>query len=110
MPILVYAQRADETTTVIMFKGSQNPSNEQFYDPAEVTVSPGSFVTWKNEDSAIHTATSGDPETATPDDLLDTVLVSLGASSKPITMPSDTGEYPYFCTLHPWMTGTVAVQ
>jgi hypothetical protein len=29
--------------------------------------------------------------------------------SKPVTMPTEPGEYSYFCTLHPWMVGTVGV-
>lgn len=39
------------TTIVTMVQGSQNPSNEQFYNPSEVTVFPGSTVIWKNQDT-----------------------------------------------------------
>ena len=66
------------------------------------TVKAGETVTWKNDDTAIHTATSG--KDATPDGKFDTSLVSPGQSSKPIAMPNEPGQYPYFCTLHPWMT------
>ena len=74
----------------------------------EDTVKAGETVTWKNEDTAIHTATSG--KDATPDGKFDTSLVSPGQSSKPIAMPNDPGQYPYFCTLHPWMEGTITVS
>jgi plastocyanin len=102
------AQESESETTVSMSKGSQAPDNPEFYEPAEVTVEAGETITWKNEDTAIHTATSG--ENATPDGKFDTSLVSPGQSSKPQAMPSEPGEYSYFCTLHPWMTGTVTVS
>ena len=102
------AQESESGTTVLMSKGSQAPDNPEFYEPAEVTVEEGETITWENEDTAIHTATSG--ENATPDGKFDTSLVSPGQSSKPITMPNEPGEYSYFCTLHPWMTGTVTVS
>ena len=95
-------------TTVSMSKGSQAPDNPEFYAPAEVTVKAGETITWKNDDTAIHTATSG--ENSTPDGKFDTSLVSPGQSSKPTAMPNEPGQYPYFCTLHPWMTGTVTVS
>ncbi|HYY67721.1 MAG TPA: cupredoxin domain-containing protein [Nitrososphaeraceae archaeon] len=102
------AQESESEMTVSMSKGSQAPDNPEFYVPAEVTVKAGETITWENEDTAIHTATSG--ENATPDGKFDTSLVSPGQSSKPQTMPSEPGEYSYFCTLHPWMTGTVIVS
>ena len=95
-------------TTVSMAKGSQAANNPEFYVPAEATVKPGETVTWKNDDTAIHTATSG--KDASPDGKFDTSLVSPGQSSKPMAVPNEPGEYPYFCTLHPWMVGTITVS
>jgi plastocyanin len=94
-------------STISIAKGSQNADNNQFFVPVDVTVKPGSTLTWKNDDTAIHTATSG--KDATPDGKFDTSLISPGLS-KPQTMPSEPGEYSYFCTLHPWMTGEVIVS
>jgi plastocyanin len=94
-------------STISIAKGSQNADNNQFFVPVDVTVKPGSILTWKNDDTAIHTATSG--KDATPDGKFDTSLISPGLS-KPQTMPSEPGEYSYFCTLHPWMTGEVIVS
>jgi plastocyanin len=101
------AQGTTEDTTVSMAKGSQSADNPEFYVPAETAVKAGESVTWKNDDTAIHTATSG--KDATPDGRFDTSLVSPGQGSKPITMPNEPGQYPYFCTLHPWMEGTITV-
>ena len=101
------AQNATSGVTVSMAKGSQSADNPEFYVPAESTVKAGETVTWKNDDTAIHTATSG--KDATPDGKFDTSLVSPGLSSKPIAMPNEPGQYPYFCTLHPWMTGMITI-
>ena len=105
---VVSMSRPGATTTVSMALGSQSPSNPKFFVPPEITVKTGHTVTWKNDDTAIHTATSG--RDVTPDGKFDTSLVSPGQSSKPIVMPTQPGQYPYFCTLHPWMMGTVIVE
>jgi plastocyanin len=102
------AQGATTGVTVSMAKGSQSADNPEFYVPAETAVKAGEIVTWKNDDTAVHTATSG--KDATPDGKFNTSLVSPGQSSKPIAMPNEPGEYPYFCTLHPWMIGTIMVS
>jgi plastocyanin len=102
------ATPAASATTVTIAKGAQNSNNKEFYVPPQTTAKPGSTITWNNEDSAIHTATPG--RDATPDGKFDTSLISPGQSSKSITIPNEPGEYSYFCTLHPWMTGTVEVQ
>lgn len=103
----VVAQTASSGATISMVKGSQSADNPEFYDPAETTVKAGETVTWKNDDTAIHTATSG--KDATPDGKFDTSLVSPGKSSKSIIMPNESGQYPYFCTLHPWMNGIITI-
>jgi len=100
--------QATSGTTVSMAKGSQSADNPEFFVPAEATVKAGETVTWKNEDTAIHTATSG--KDATPDGEFDTSLISPGQSSKSIAMPDEPGQYSYFCTLHPWMEGTITVS
>lgn len=97
-------------TTVVMLTGSVDPNTEAGYDPDPVTVSPGAVIVWDNQDNALHTATSGDPTTAVPDGRFDTGLVGAMTQSQPITMPSEPGEYTYFCTLHPFLTGTVVVE
>jgi plastocyanin len=95
-------------TTVVMPLGSSAATSGVGYEPHEVTVSSGSTVVWDNQDNALHTATSGEP--STPDGKFDTGIVGANQESKPVTMPAEPGEYPYFCTLHPFLTGTVIVQ
>jgi len=96
--------------TVVMPLGSSAATSGEGYEPATITVSPGATVVWDNQDNALHTATSGNPDTATPDGKFDTGLVGANQPSKPVTMPSEPGEITYFCTLHPFLVGTVTVQ
>ena len=95
-------------TTVVMPLGSSAATSGAGYEPPTVTVSPGSSVIWDNQDNALHTATSG--ESPTPDGKFDSGLIGANQLSKPVTMPSEPGEYKYFCTLHPFLVGTVTVQ
>jgi len=118
----IFAQRTNATNgtgagggqgdqvTVVMPAGSAAAIGGGGYEPDTVTVSPGSTIIWDNQDNALHTATSGDPETAVPDDKFDSGYVAANQQSKPITMPTEPGEYTYFCTLHPFLVGTVVVQ
>jgi len=71
--------------------------------PGEVTIGVGDSVTWHNDGTAAHTVTSGNPE----DGLFDSSLF-LGGDTFSHTF-TESGEYQYFCQIHPWMTGTVIV-
>ena len=74
--------------------------------PGEVTIGVGESVTWRNDSTAAHTVTSGNPENG-PDGLFDSSLL-LGGDTFSHTF-TEAGEYQYFCSIHPWMTGTVIV-
>jgi plastocyanin len=91
-------------------KDAQLPTSTQFYDPKDAQVKPGSSVVWVNQDTAIHTATSGDSKKAVADNIFDTGIISPGQSSKPVIMPSKEGDIPYFCQVHPFMVGTIKVK
>src|SRR5919107_2658348 len=104
------ASEGGSQTTVVMPLGSSAATSGAGYEPPEVTVSPGATVVWDNQDNALHTATSGNPDTATPDGKFDTGIVPPNQPSGPVTMPTQPGDYIYFCTLHPFLVGTVTVQ
>ncbi len=72
----------------------------------DITIEIGDEVVWKNADTAAHTVTSGTP-TDGPDDMFDSGLFAPGKSFSFIFTEKD--EYPYYCLVHPWMTGTVFV-
>jgi plastocyanin len=76
------------------------------YSPNPAQVSVGGTVTWTNDDSQPHTATSG--ENATPDQVFDSGIMAPAATFEHTF--AEAGEYPYFCLLHPNMVGTVSVS
>ena len=81
------------------------------YIPGEATVDVGGKVIMTNTDATqLHSYTSGtvDGFTATPDGTFDSELQKEGESLEWI--PDTVGEYPYYCTIHVWMQGTITVQ
>jgi plastocyanin len=79
------------------------------FQPAIITVSPGTTVTWVSTDDIAHTVTSG---TGTPADnageLFDMPLPANGNVQFTYQNP---GVYPYYCRIHQamGMRGTINV-
>lgn len=73
--------------------------NFMFVD-STASVSVGDTVRWTNNQSVSHTVTSGE-------ELWDTTLSNGGTFEFTF---DDAGTYPYFCAIHPSMTGTVEVS
>jgi plastocyanin len=71
------------------------------FGPTTLTVAVGTTVTWTNRDDIPHTIVSTDKVFKSK--VLDTDEKFSFTFSKP-------GTYPYFCSIHPKMTGTVVVQ
>ncbi len=76
------------------------------YEPPAITVAVGTEVTFTNEDTAPHTATSG--ESPKPDGVFDTDIIEKG-ESKSVKLDK-AGTFAYYCELHPFMKGTVIVK
>ena len=96
------------TYTVENAQGSSTPGCEpDCFIPATVTIGIGDKVKFVNNDAAAHTSTAGHPSDG-PSGAWDSSLVMMGAA---YTTPAlETGEYPYFCMVHPWMIGMVIVN
>jgi plastocyanin len=71
------------------------------FGPAAISVPAGTTVTWTNRDDIPHTVVSDDKVFKSK--VLDTDEKFSYTFSKP-------GTYPYFCSVHPKMTGKVVVQ
>lgn len=95
-------------STVNIVEGSSFPDNEIFYDPATITIKQGEKVTWINQDSVLHTVTSGLPDQENAGLLFDSKNIGPGASFE-YTFDK-AGKYDYYCTLHPFMIGSVVVE
>ena len=75
--------------------------------PSDITIQLGETVTWSNDSSTLHTVTSGNSEDG-PNEIFDSQLIMAGETFSHTF--SDVGEFQYFCSIHPWMSGTVTVQ
>ena len=71
------------------------------FAPREITVAPGSTVVWTNKDETPHTVSASDhaflSKALDTEDHYEHTFVN-------------EGDYSYFCTLHPFMTGVVHVR
>lgn len=76
--------------------------SDDAFTPAEITVAPGTTVTWSNtSQNAPHSAKAQDGS-------FDTGYIMPGEQGQ---FTFDTpGEFPYYCEPHPYKTGVVRVQ
>lgn len=83
--------------SLVIMRGSQ-------FSPQTIHVTPGTTITWVNQDSISHTTTSDNMTLA---ESWDSGTLAPGQSfSKTFTQP---GNYTYHCSIHPSMKGTVQV-
>jgi plastocyanin len=71
------------------------------FAPQVLTIAAGTTVTWTNADDEPHVVSATDKSFRSP--ALD------GGGSFTFTF-AKTGEYAYFCALHPHMTGKIIVR
>ncbi|WP_315776491.1 MULTISPECIES: cupredoxin family copper-binding protein [unclassified Bradyrhizobium] len=70
------------------------------FTPAALTVKVGDTVTWTNHDDIPHTVVSAGKYRSKTLDTDDSFSFTFAAA----------GDYKYFCSLHPHMTGLVKVE
>ena len=81
--------------------GAQVVMKNFAFDPPTVTIKVGESVTWTNQDSVSHTVDADNGE-FTSNDLANGATFSFTFDK--------AGSYPYHCSIHPTMKGTVVVQ
>jgi len=101
---------SDDTLVIVRIKNLA-------FVPAEITIRPGTTVRWVNEDPFSHDVTSGSvvsgrrarqvSKSRHPDGRFHSGTYGQGRSFEQTF--DDVGDYPYFCTIHPIMFGTVNV-
>ena len=94
-------------STVSIASGSSIPSNREFFVPKSVETTVGNMITWKNEDFTPHTVTSGNITTGKTG-VFDSNIMQKGSTFS--FLFDKVGEYNYFCTIHPFMTGRIIVK
>ena len=101
--------------------GAYNPElntpAEEWYSPSKIIIKIDDTITWYNDDREGHTVTSGTgsgrfgwmgDDYGTPDGLFDSERFMPNESWSHTF--SETGPFPYFCKIHPWMEGIVIVE
>lgn len=102
--IAVMAVCALLSATAVARAGVSQVTIDNFaFTPAQITVSPGTTVTWLNRDDIPHTVT----DAADPKAFKSAPLDTGDSFSHTFTEP---GTYRYFCSLHAHMQGTIVVR
>ncbi len=114
----------NESASVVIPKGSASPEVDitkltprQWYLPSKISINQNDTVTWINKDTEGHTVTSGigegleslvNKKQGTKNGLFDSGIFKPGTNwTYQFEQP---GVFTYFCTVHPWMEGTVVVK
>jgi plastocyanin len=71
------------------------------FTPKEITIAPGTRVTWTNRDETPHTVTATDKSFASK---------GMDTGDRFQHTFDREGDFAYLCTVHPFMTGVVHVR
>ena len=98
--VSVYAQGAS-----VSIVPNASTMGDKAFSPNPAEVKAGESVTWTNDDSQIHTATSGAVGAEDSGKVFDSGILSPKATFD--FKFDQAGEVDYYCTLHPQMVGKV---
>jgi plastocyanin len=119
--VVLYAQQQQHSTNIQNTNGTFSGQNkvsilpdvpaDRSFSPNVINVRIGDTVTWTNHDVIPHTVTSGTgPSDPNKGKEFDSGLSTPLMPGKTFTHKFTTaGEFPYYCQLHPAMTGKVIV-
>lgn len=92
--LLIFAQTAHAEPVTVRIENFT-------FNPAEITIKPGTTVTWENSDDIPHSVVEEQNKFHS---------AALDTGEKFSMSFTDAGEVRYFCGLHPHMTGKVIVK
>jgi plastocyanin len=99
-----------QVVTIKILEGSSVQGSPD-YDPDAATASSDALITWVNEDTTVHTATSGTgPDDAESGQLFDSGFLNQGQKYSVPAADVGTGEQTYHCQVHPYMVSTITVE
>ena len=100
--------KADVTLTILEGAATQGSPD---YDPDKLSVKKGNTILVDNKDLMPHTVTNGEGASdATSGKLFDTSIINGGDFKVLETSNVEAGSHPFYCTVHPYMTGTLTVE
>ncbi len=95
--------------SISILAGSSTQGNPA-YGPSPANAASDALVTWVNEDTVPHTATSGTgPEDPESGKLFDSSILTTNGKFSIPAEKLGAGEHPYYCTVHPYMKGSITV-
>ena len=102
---------AEAEQTVRIPIGAFSPScvdDDSCYIPSKIRINEGYEVKWINDDSTVHTVTSGTPSSG-HDGFFNSGMIRSHEKFEFTFNGFENGIYPYYCIAHPWMVGSVTV-
>ncbi len=111
MLIPLYQAFAEEIKVTIPF-GAYSPlclKTDSCYVPSHVKINTGEVVVWFNADYSLHTVTSG-TQWSGHDKLFHSEILDHNDKFEFAFNDFNAGTYPYYCLMHPWMTGSVTIE
>lgn len=100
----------EKTVQINILTGSSNTGNVKYYSLDTVTITPGTIIIWKNEDSVSHTILSGVASFSagkpfTPDGKINSGDIAPGQTFK-VTI-NELGITRFFDSKYSWMDGII---
>ncbi|HET9807065.1 MAG TPA: plastocyanin/azurin family copper-binding protein, partial [Nitrososphaeraceae archaeon] len=116
------AETAAEKVTTVITSSSlvTTPTNQisivsqeaPIFSQSNQEIKQGDSIKFKNDDAIVHVISSTNDKIGTvspnADGKFDTGILMMGQESKDITL-DETGTINYFCTIHPFMQGSITV-
>ncbi|HLF69506.1 MAG TPA: plastocyanin/azurin family copper-binding protein [Actinomycetota bacterium] len=104
LPAEVAASAVGSKTAEVKIVESKADDPESWkYDSSELNITVGDKVVWRNTGKQDHTVTSA----SNSSEKFDSGTMKAGVAWEKTF--SATGVFDYYCTVHPWMKGTVSV-
>lgn len=96
--------------TLIILEGAATQGNPD-YDPKELSVKNGDIIKVDNIDNVPHTVTNGEgPNDPNAGKIFDTGIINGEESAILETKEISSGDYVYYCTVHPYMIGNLKIE
>lgn len=96
------------TAEVKIPKGSSQEEDGNHFKPETLKIGKGTTVKWINEDSTLHTVTSGTPDGGESGTVFDSSYMAADKTYKHTF--KNAGTFEYYCTLHPYMMAKIVVS
>ncbi|MGI0049348.1 MAG: cupredoxin domain-containing protein [Nitrososphaera sp.] len=124
LPTVMQLGSKGSETTGISSNGQQQSANEILvkilegssiqgnpgYEPNNAIAGKNDRIAWVNEDAAPHTVTSGTANEPDSGKLFDSGSIGKGQRFDLTAENLGTGNFDYYCIVHPFMKGSITVQ